>query len=79
MPSRRELLKVSAVAGLASAVRWAPFFAGADGPGGIEVNDVQSQLNSTRVYALARARSIDDLQSALRLAARRGRATTTTG
>ncbi len=72
MLTRRELLQVSAQAGMAVALP-SRFFADAAEPGGIEVNDVQSQLNATRVHEIRKPRSIDDLQIALRDAQRQGR------
>ncbi len=79
MPTRRELLKASAQMGMAIALPSAPFFARADESGGIEVNDVQSQLNATRVHEIKNPRSIDDIQIALREAQRQGRAVSVAG
>jgi len=79
MPTRRELLRASAQTGLAIALPSAPFFARADGPDGIEVNDVQSQLNATRVHEIKNPGSIDDIQIALREAQRQGRAVSVAG
>src|SRR5258708_1008580 len=79
MLSRRELLKVSAQTGIAIALPSAPFFAQTDEPGGIEVNDVQSHLNATRVHEIKHPRSIDDVQIALREAQRQGRAVSVAG
>ena len=66
MPTRRELLKASAQVGMTIALPSAPFFARADGPSGIDVNDVQSKLNATRVHEIRAPRSIDDIEIALR-------------
>jgi FAD/FMN-containing dehydrogenase len=79
MPTRRELLKASAQIGIAIALPSAPCFARTDEPGGIEVNDVQSQLNATRVHEIKSPRSIDELQNALREAQRQGRAMSLAG
>ncbi len=79
MPTRRELLQASAQIGAAIALPSGPFFARADEPGGIEVNDVQSQLNATRVHEIKTPRSIDDIQSALREAQRQRRAVSLAG
>jgi hypothetical protein len=73
MPTRREVLKASVQMGMAIALPSAPLFARADGPGGIEVNDVQSQLNATRVHEVRTPLSVDDLQIALRDARRERR------
>jgi FAD/FMN-containing dehydrogenase len=54
-------------------------FLRADEPDGIEVNDVQSQLNSTRVHEIRQPRSIDDIQVALRDAQRERRTVSTAG
>jgi FAD/FMN-containing dehydrogenase len=79
MPTRRELLKTSAQMGIAFALPAAPCFAGTDEPGGILVNDVQSQLNATRVHEIKSPRSIGDFQIALREAQRQGRAVSLAG
>lgn len=79
MPTRRELLKASAQMGVAIALPPAPFFVRAEDPGGIEVNDVQSQLNATRVREIKNPRSIDDLQVALREAQRQKQAVCVAG
>ena len=79
MPTRRELLKTSAQMGIAFALPAAPCFGGTDEPGGILVNDVQSQLNATRVHEIKSPRSIGDFQIALREAQRQGRAVSLAG
>ena len=79
MLTRRELLKTSAQIGAAIALPSAPFFARADAPGEIVVNDVQSQLNATRVHAIKPVRSLDDIQAALGEARRQGRAVSMAG
>ena len=79
MPTRRELLKASAQMGMALALPSAPLFARADGPDWIEVNDVQSQLNATRVHEIRKPRSVDDLQVALGEAQRQRRAVSVAG
>jgi len=48
-------------------------------PTGIEVNDVQSQLNWTRVHQIITPRSIEAIQAGLRDAARDGRAVSVAG
>lgn len=80
MLSRRELLKMSAQAGMALAVPSPALFAHADdSAGSTEVNDVQSQLNATRVHEIRHPRSLDDIQVALREARRQGRAVSVAG
>lgn len=78
MVSRREVLKASARMGLAMTVSTVPLSVQAEEEG-IEVNDVQSQLNSTRVHEVRRPKAIDDLQIALRDAERAGRAISVAG
>jgi FAD/FMN-containing dehydrogenase len=73
MPTRRELLKASAQIGAVVALAPSPLFAQTPGPGGVEVNDVQSQLNATRVHEIKVPRSIEDIQNALRDAKRQKR------
>src|SRR5262245_50419959 len=69
MFTRRDMLRRSAQigAGLALSTRriWAD-----DTKTGLEVNDVQSQLNSTRVRRIVTPRTIDDVQATLRAAAK---------
>ncbi|MGH8646324.1 MAG: FAD-binding protein [Gammaproteobacteria bacterium] len=48
-------------------------------PEGVEVNDVQSQLNATRVNRILTPRSIDEIQGALHDARRVGRAVSVAG
>lgn len=79
MPTRREVLQASAQLGIAIALPLELRTVRADELGGIEVNDVQSQLNATRVHEIKTPRSIDDLQIALREAQRQGRAISVAG
>jgi FAD/FMN-containing dehydrogenase len=79
MPTRRRILKASAQMGMAVALPRAPFLTRPDEPSGIEVNDVQSQLNATLVHEIKTPRSIDDLQLALREAQRQRRAVSVAG
>lgn len=65
MLTRRELLIASAQMGIACANPFSPARTRADAAAGVEVNDVQSQLNATRVSEIKSPRSIDDLQNAL--------------
>src|SRR5260221_162951 len=79
MPTRRDVLKASAGMGMAIALPSGPFFVRAEGPDGIEINDVQSQLNATRVHEIRKPRSIGDLQATLMDARRQARAVCTAG
>ena len=69
MPSRREFLEM---AGLAAV--WPQAALAQVKPKGIVVNDLHSQLNSTRVHRIADPETIDAVRSALKLARRDGRA-----
>jgi FAD/FMN-containing dehydrogenase len=51
----------------------------ADQRGGVEVNDVQSQLNPTRVNRIVKPKSLDDIQAALQGAQRESRAVSVAG
>jgi FAD/FMN-containing dehydrogenase len=81
MWTRRQVLKVTTQLGAATALPGlvAAAGAGAEDAVGVEVNDVQSQLNATRVRRIARPRSIDDIQTALRAAREEGRAVSIAG
>ncbi len=57
----------------------APSFRRAGAPEGIEVNDVQSQLNGSRMAAIKTPRSMDDIQIVLDEARRRDWAVSTAG
>jgi FAD/FMN-containing dehydrogenase len=46
---------------------------------GVELNDVQSQLNATRVHRLVQPTSVDDIQAVLHEARRQGRAISVAG
>lgn len=79
MPTRREILKASAQMGVTLALPSPPLFAQGDGPDGIQVNDVQSQLNATRVHEIRKPRSIDEIEIALDEARRQDRAVIASG
>src|SRR5579863_7595041 len=79
MLSRRKLLKISAQTGVAFTLPAVPFSVLADETAGVEVNDIQSQLNATRVRQIIRPHSIDDFQIALRDAQRQGCAVSVAG
>jgi FAD/FMN-containing dehydrogenase len=78
MLSRRQALKRTAQVSAALAL---PAFAraGQAAQTGIEVNDVQSQLNRTRVHRIVTPKSLDAIQAALRQASRDGRAVSVAG
>jgi FAD/FMN-containing dehydrogenase len=71
MLTRRELLKSSPLFGAAMALPASARAIDDDGSDGVEVNDVQSQLNATRVREIRKPLSLDDLHAALRDARRR--------
>ena len=75
--TRRQLLEKTALAGGALALPRA-FAHGAETEG-VEVNDVQSQLNPTRVHRVVTPQSLDALHAALRDARREGRAVSIAG
>jgi hypothetical protein len=68
MLTRREMLKTTAQLGAALALSSHPVAGRADEFEGVEINDVQSQLNATRVNRVIRPKSIDDVQAAPQLA-----------
>src|SRR5688572_4060194 len=78
MLTRRDLLKRTAQA---SAAITLPFACHANKPkeSGVEVNDVQSQLNLTRVHRIVSPKSLDAIQTALREARREDRAVSLAG
>jgi FAD/FMN-containing dehydrogenase len=53
--------------------------AGADGAAGVEVNDIQSQLNATRVNRVVKPTSLEAIQATLAGARREGRAVSVAG
>jgi FAD/FMN-containing dehydrogenase len=65
MLTRRELLKSWPLAGAAMALPGSIADIRGDEHVGFEVNDVQSQLNATRVLEIRKPMSLDDLQTAL--------------
>lgn len=78
MLTRRQILKHTAQAGVAFALPSALWAQVADGEG-VEVNDVQSQLNATRVNRIVKPKTVDEIQAALRDAIREGRAISIAG
>ena len=78
MLTRRELLKR---AGQGAAVALCPGLPRglAEDAGGVELNDVQSQLNPTRVNRVVAPEAIADIQTALRAAQRENRAVSIAG
>lgn len=79
MPSRREFVKRAAQWGAAIALPTQTFDLRAAEPVGVEVNDVQSQLNATRVRRIVKPTSIDAIQAALQDARREGLAVSIAG
>src|SRR5688572_30200654 len=79
MLSRRKLLQKSAQAWAALTVPSAAWALAAAEADGIEVNDVQSQLNATRVHRIVKPKRIEDIQTALKAAATEGRAVSVAG
>ncbi len=75
MLTRRELLKRTAYLGSLAL----PLRIDAAQPAGVELNDVQSRLNATRVNRVIRPTSLDDIQAALKTAAREDRAISVAG
>ncbi len=78
MLTRREALKTTAQLGTALALPSLALGEPATQPG-VEVNDVQSQLNRTRVHRVVTPRSIEAIQAGLREAARDRRAVSVAG
>ena len=66
MISRRELLKASVGAGAVMVVPGVGCGRWGGGVSGIEVNDVQSRLNATRVERIVRPTTVDEIAAALR-------------
>jgi hypothetical protein len=79
MPTRRDFLEQTAQLGAAIVLPVGPLDGRDDKPAGIEVNDVQSQLNPTRVHRIVRPTTIDAIQAALLEARREARAVTAAG
>ncbi len=79
MPTRREFLKRTTQLGTALALPLHAPVGAADSSEGVEVNDVQSQLNATRVHRIVQPTSVDAIQAALRDAQREGRAVSVAG
>ena len=77
MPSRREFLQRAA--SLGAALTLPDRFGWAEESAGIEVNDVQSQLNATRVHRIVQPTSLDSLQMAMKNARRENRAISVAG
>jgi FAD/FMN-containing dehydrogenase len=71
--TRRELLKTTAVLGAGTLLLPDAVEAWAAPAPGVEVNDIQSQLNLTRVRRIVKPRSLDAVQAALRDAHAEGR------
>jgi FAD/FMN-containing dehydrogenase len=76
LPARESAAQASQAAQVAEPADVAPVAAP---PTGIEVNDVQSQLNATRVHRIVQPTSLDAIQAALIDARREGRAVSVAG
>src|SRR5687768_18576703 len=74
MWTRREVLAKTAQFGVAAVGPFCTTRARAADPDGVEVNDVQSQLNATRVRRVSTPQDVDALQAAVRTAGRDGHA-----
>jgi FAD/FMN-containing dehydrogenase len=79
MLSRRALLTTAARLGAAMTLPVALRPVRATDPEGVEVNDVQSRLNATRVNRVVKPKTIDDVQAAVAAARRGGRAVSVAG
>ncbi|HEX6961243.1 MAG TPA: FAD-binding oxidoreductase, partial [Lacipirellula sp.] len=79
METRREFLAQTAGAGASLALPSAAVQVWANNEAGVWVNDVQSQLNATRVHRIVKPTSLDEIESALSAAAREGRAVCAAG
>jgi FAD/FMN-containing dehydrogenase len=79
MPTRREFVTKAAQVGAAIGLPTRAFNLLAAEPVGVEVNDVQSQLNATRVHRVVRPTSVEAIQAALRDAQWEGRAVSVAG
>src|SRR4051812_40796509 len=79
MPTRREFLKTSGRLSGALALSGYALNSYGEETAGIEVNDVQSQLNATRVHRILQPTSIDAIQSELTSARNEGRAVSVAG
>jgi FAD/FMN-containing dehydrogenase len=79
MPTRREFVTKAAQVGAAIGLPTRAFNLLAAEPVGVEVNDLQSQLNATRVHRIVRPTSVETIQVALRDAQREGRAVSMAG
>jgi FAD/FMN-containing dehydrogenase len=73
MQSRREFLKQAAMVGSTLTLPIAAARLRANEPSGVEVNDVQSQLNATRVHRIVQPASLDDIVRVLQAAEQEGR------
>jgi hypothetical protein len=79
MLTRREVLKRTAQLSAAVALPSGALFGQTKGPAGVEVNDVQSQLNRTRVNRVVAPKTLEAVQATLREAKREGRAVSIAG
>src|SRR5687767_11965481 len=79
MQTRREFVNHTLQLGAAVALPGCATGERGAEPAGTEVNDVQSQLNATRVHEIAQPTSIDSVQAAIRDLRRNGQAISLAG
>ena len=79
MPTRREFITKAVRLGAAVTLSTHAHNLQATETIGVEVSDVQSQLNLTRVHSIVRPKAVEDIQEALRTAQRDGRAVSVAG
>ena len=79
MFTRREFLKQTTQAGAVVGLLPYGYTWGAPRQSGIVVNDIHSQLNATRVHRIVKPDSIEDIQTAIHNARKRGRAISISG
>ena len=79
MPSRREFLKRAVHMGTVLAIPSGTYARETVESTSVELNDVQSQLNATRVHRVAQPTTVDAIQATLRDARREGRAVSVAG
>jgi len=79
VPTRRQFLEGAARLGAMLTLSSHVVDVAAEETTGVEVNDVQSQLNATRVHRVVQPATVDDIELALREAARDGRSVSVAG
>jgi FAD/FMN-containing dehydrogenase len=79
MRTRRQFLLQTAGLGAAIALPTHAIQGGADESTGIDVNDMQSRLNASRVNRILKPKTIDDIAAVMRVGQREGRAISVAG